>query len=98
MWGVVLPGPSAVPRVLQKHSSAALPSKEKLAAHPIVWCVTYPQDVVNCLVTYQKPGGDINNSDLELTGGVFQNYCVVDCYDVRKQTFLSCTDNYSGMW
>ena len=69
--GVVLPGPSAFPRFLQKQHSAALPSKDKLDAHPIVWCVPYTQDIVDRLVTYKNPGGDINNSDLELTGGVF---------------------------
>ena len=55
--GVVLPGPSAVPRVLQKQPSAALLSKNKLAANPIVWRVPYPQDVVDRLVTYKNPGG-----------------------------------------
>ena len=67
MWvGVVIPGPSAVPRVIQKQPSAALPSKDKLTVHPIVWRVPYPQDIVDRLVTYKNPGGDINNSDLEL--------------------------------
>ena len=44
MFGVVvLPGPSDVPRVLQKQPSDALLSKNKLAAQPIVWCVPYPR-------------------------------------------------------
>ena len=94
----MLPGPSAVPRVLQKQPSAALPSKDKLSAHPIIWRVPYPQDVVDCLVTYKNPGGDINNSDLELAGGVFQQCCAVYSYDVRERTVLSRTDNSSGMW
>ena len=72
--GVVLPGPSAAPRVLQKHPIADLPSKDKLTAHPIVWSVPYPQDVVDRLVTYKTPGGDINNSDLELAGVFFQHF------------------------
>ena len=54
--GVVLPGPSAVPRFLHNQPSAALPSKYKLAAHPIVWRVPYPQDIVDRLVTYKNPG------------------------------------------
>ena len=54
--GVVLPVPSAFPCVLQKQPSAVLPSREKLAAHPIVWRVPYPQDIVNRLVTYKIPG------------------------------------------
>ena len=48
-----------------------MPSKEKLAAHPIVLCVPYPQNVVDHLVTYKNPGRDINKSDLDLAGGVF---------------------------
>ena len=96
--GVVLPGPSAVPRVLQKHPSAALPSKDKLAAHPIVWSVPYSQDIVDRLVTYKNPGGDINNSDLDLAGGVFQHCCMADSYDVRERTLLSRTENSAGMW
>ena len=80
--GVVLPGPSAVPRFLQKHPSAALPSKDKLTAHPIVWRVLYPQDVVDHLGTYKNPWGGINNSDLELARGVFQHCCAADCYEV----------------
>ena len=95
---VVLPGPSDVPCVLQKQPSASLLSKDKLSAHPIVWRVPYPQDVFNCLVTYKNPGGDINNSDLELAGGVFQYFCAADCYDVRERTVLSHTDNSAGMW
>ena len=72
--GGVPPDPSAVPCVLQKHPSAALPSNYKLSAHPIVWRITYPQDVVDRLATYKNPGGYINNSDLELAGGVFQHF------------------------
>ena len=89
--GVVLPGPSAVPRVLQKQPSSALPSKDKLAAHPIVWRVPYPQNIVDRLVTYKNPGGDINNLDLELAGGFFQHCCAADSYDVRELTVLSRT-------
>ena len=67
-------------------------------SHPIVWRVPYPQDIVDRLVTYKNPGGDINNSDLELAGGVFQHCCAADFYDVREQTVLSRTDNSAGMW
>ena len=89
--GVVLPGPSSVPCVLQNQPSTALPSKKNLVVHFIVWRVPCPQDIVDCLVTYKNPGGDINNSDLELAGGVFQHYCAADSYDVRERTALSRT-------
>ena len=69
-----------------------------MAVHPIVWRVPYPQDIVDHLVTYKNPGGDINNSDLELVGGFFQHCCAADYYDMRELTVLSRTDNSSGMW
>ena len=67
-------------------------SKEKLAAHPIVCRVPYPQDIVDRLVTYKNPGGDINNSDFELVGGVFQHCCAADSYDVRERKVLYRTE------
>ena len=75
-----------------------MPSKDKLAAHPIVWRVPYPQYVFDRLFSYKNPRGDIKNSDLELAGGVFQYFCAADCYDVRYQTVLSRTENSAGMW
>ena len=81
--GVVLPGTSAVPCVLQKQPSAALPSKEILSVHSIFWRAPYPQDIVDRLVTYKDPRGDINNSDLELAGGVFQHCCAADSSSVK---------------
>ena len=95
--GVVLPGLPAASCILQKQPSAVLPSTEKLTAHPIVWRVTYPQDVADRLVTYINPGGGTNNSNLELVGGVLQHCCAADCYDVRKRTVLSRTNNSAGM-
>ena len=95
---VVLPGPSSVPCVLHNQPSAALLSKDKLAVHPIVWIVTYPQDVVDRPVNYNNPMGDINKSDLELVGGDFQHCCAANCYDVIYRTVLSCTNNSAGMW
>ena len=72
MYGrVVITGPSAAPRVLQKQPSAALPSKDKLSAHPIVWRVPYPQDVVDSLVTYKNPGGGHQQLRLGARGRCF---------------------------
>ena len=96
--GVVLPGTLAVPRFLQKQPRDALSSKDKPAAQPIAWRFLYPQDVVDRLVTYKNTGGGINNSVLELAGGVFQHCCAADSYDVQELTVLYCTDNYAGMW
>ena len=41
--------------------------------------------------------GDMNNSDLELAGGVFQHCCAADSYDLRERTVLSRTDNSADM-
>ena len=35
--GVVLPGPTAIPRILPLQPSAVRPSPDPIAAHPIVW-------------------------------------------------------------
>ena len=53
--GVVLPVPSAIPCVLQNQHSAALPSKDKLSVHPIVWRVPFPPG-------YSQPPGHLQKS------------------------------------
>ena len=44
--GVVLPGPTATPRTLPPHPSAAQPSPHPTNSHPIVWRMTFPKDIV----------------------------------------------------
>ena len=96
--GVVLPGPTAVPRTLPPQPSAARPAQGEPAAHPIVWRASFPPDIVQALVSWTNPTGTVNNSDLELAGGIIHHDCVAQCFDVRERTVLSRTDNTAGLW
>ena len=60
--GVVLPGPTAIPRSLPPQPSAARPSPNPNRAHPIVWRMTLPKDIVDYLVSWTNPRGTVNNS------------------------------------
>ena len=49
--GVVLPGPTAIPQELTSQTSAAQPSPNPKGAHPIVWSMPFPKDIVESLVS-----------------------------------------------
>ena len=49
--GVVLPGPTATPITLPPQPSAARPSPNPTGAHPIVWRMPFPKDIVESLVS-----------------------------------------------
>ena len=60
--GVALPGPTAKPRILLPHPSAAWPSPNPIVAHPVVWRAPFPKDVVDSLVSSTNSQGTVNNS------------------------------------
>ena len=95
---VVLPGPTAITRILPPQPSAARPPLNPNGAHPIVWRMPLPKDIVDSLVNWTKPQGTVNNSELELVGGVIHSDCVAQCFVVTERTILYCTDNTSGLW
>lgn len=84
MGGVLLPGPTAVPRAWQ-----AAPSP----LSPIVWRAQFPPDITADLVSRTHPHGLITNSDLELAGSLLQHEAAAQCFDIRERTILSHTDN-----
>ena len=95
----MLPGPTATPRALPPQTSAARPSPNPTGAHPIVWRMPFPKDIVESLVSWTNPQGTVNNnSELELAGGVFHSDCVAQCFDVKERTTLARTDNTAGLW
>jgi hypothetical protein len=87
MGGVLLPGPTAVPRAWQA-SSVPTP-----ALSPIVWRAQFPPDIRAALASRNHPHGTITNSDLELAGSLLQHEAAVQCFDLRERTLLSHTDN-----
>ena len=74
--GVVLPGPTATPRTLLLQPSDVRPSPKLMGAHPIVWRMPFPKDIVESLVSWTNPQGTVNNFELELAGGVVHSDCV----------------------
>ena len=49
--GMVLPGPTAIPRILPLQLSAARPSPNPNRSHPIVWRMPFPRDIVDSVVS-----------------------------------------------
>ena len=96
--GVVIPGPTATPRTFPPQPSAARPSPNPTGAHPIFWRMTSPKDIVESLVSWKNPQGTVNNSELELSGGVVYSDCVAQCFVVKGRTTLARIDNTVGLW
>ena len=58
----------------------------------------FPKDIVDSLVSWTKPQGTVNNSELELARGVVRSDCVAQWFVVTERTTLSRADNTSGLW
>ena len=48
---VVLPGPTNIPQSLPPQTSAAWTSLNPNRAHPVVWYMPFPKDIVDSLVS-----------------------------------------------
>ena len=47
---------------------------------------------------WTNPQGTVNDSELELAGGVVHSDCVAQCFVVMERTILARTDNTAGLW
>ena len=56
------------------------------------------KDIVESLVSWTKPQGTFNNSELELAGGVVNSDCVAQCFVIKERTTLVRTDNTAEIW
>ena len=52
----------------------------------------FPKDIVESLVSWTNPQETVNNSELELAGGVVHSDCVAQCFFVKERTTLAQTD------
>ena len=84
--GVWFPTPDLHPRGSTKQNQ------------PLVWKVSWPQDIISSLITETNPHGSVNNSDLELAGGLLHLDVICQHFDVRERTILSQTDNLSTLF
>ena len=91
--GVVLPGPTDIPRIFLLQPSDARQSPNPFVAHPIVWRTNSSKDIVDSLVSWTNLQGTVNNLELELVGGIIHSDCVTQCFVVMECTVLSLTDN-----
>ena len=96
--GVFLTGPTAIPQSLTAQPSAVWPSLNLSGVHPIVCHMPFPKDIVDSIVSWTKPRGTVNNSELELAGAVVHSDCVAQCFVVNERTTLSRTYNTAGLW
>ena len=60
--------------------------------------MTFPKDIVESLFSWTNPQGTVNNSELELAGGVVHSDCVAQCFDIKERTTLVRTDNTAVLW
>ena len=95
---MVLPVPTAIPREFPPQPSAVQTAPNTKGAHPIVWHINSPEDIVESLVRWTNLQGTVNNLELELAGGIVHSHCVAQCFMVKERTTLSCTDNTAGLW
>ena len=80
--GVVLLGPTAVPREIQAHPSNELPSPDPASPHPLVWQTHIPNGMVSNLFRWDNPAGGTTKLDLETYRSVLQKNGVTNCFDV----------------
>ena len=62
-------------------------------AAPILWRHPFPDHVQRRVVSFDNPGGDINNSQLELAGALAQHDIAAQAWDVRHCTIATRNDN-----
>ena len=62
-----------------------------------MWRVPFPKDVVEFLISWKNTQGTVNNSELELAGGIIYIDCVAQCFVVTERTVLFQTNNTVGL-
>jgi hypothetical protein len=60
---------------------------------PVVWRITWPQDIRDALVSFDNPRGTITNSDLEMAG-LLLHYLILECLaDLKHVHVAAWCDN-----
>ena len=102
--GILLPHPSVSIRqqpLLTLSASTAVPRTRwtvPSAPVPIVWRNTFPLPIREALISFTSPHGTINNSELELAGAFYHEAMAAQCFDLRKRTIKSLTDNTATLF
>jgi hypothetical protein len=64
----------------------------------ILWRCPFPETIQQQLVTFDNPGGDIKNSELELAASITQHYILAQSFDVREATIHNSSGNVATFW
>ena len=61
--------------------------------HPIMWHMTFPDDIQQHMVTIKNTAGNITNSSLEQAGVLAQANVANNLYDLHDRTLATLNDN-----
>lgn len=76
-----------------------LPATTHSHLTPILWREHFPGDIVSDLVSWENPRGRINNSQLELAGGIAHQDVLLQEVDCSGRTIAPLGDNTpAGVW
>jgi hypothetical protein len=64
----------------------------------LLWRSPFLVEIQECLVSFDNPGDDINNSELKLAGSVAQHNVLAQQFDVREATIHDSSDNVATVW
>jgi hypothetical protein len=98
--GVWFPSPGTTPRnvVVQILRDSSLVTQPLSSTSPVLWRLPFPDNVHRDLVSFSNPLGTLNNSELELAGGLLHYNVAAHCYDIRERTIKSSTDNLNTLY
>ena len=65
--------------------------------HPIMWRVTFLDDIQQRMVSIKNTSGDITNSDLEQAGVLAQADVANNLYDLRDRTLATLNNNIAAI-
>ena len=70
-----------------------LPSVTHSNLEPSLWRAKFPPEIVSELVTFENPSGSVNNSQLELAGGIAHNDVLQQLVNCSGRTIVPLGDN-----
>ena len=65
--------------------------------HPIMWQMTFLDDIQQHIVAIKNTAGDITNSNLEQAGVLAQADVTNNLYDLRDRTLTTLNDNITAV-
>ena len=65
--------------------------------HLIMWHITFLEDIQQCIVTTDNPGGDLTNSNLEQAGVLAQADVTNNLCDLHDCTLSTLNNNITAV-